>query len=100
MGSRLQLHVELVKFTPKVYFQPPTGMQLSYPCIVYSKTPKSSEYANNKRYRTLQGYTITVIDQNPDGNIADLIGEAFQYCVESTTFKVDNLNHTTLNLYY
>ena len=100
MGSRLELHNELLTFTPKVYFQPPSGLQLEYPCIVYHKTGKFRDYGNDTIYRAIQEYQLTVIDKNPDSTIADDIESHFQYCEINQYYTVDNLNHTTLNLYY
>lgn len=100
MGDRLSLHATLKTFLPNVYFQPPSNIQMVYPCIVYNKTNRDSKFADNKNYLIKQGYSITVIDRNPDGNIADLIEETFQYCTITQYFISENLNHTTLQLYY
>lgn len=100
MATRIELHNELLKFAPKAYFQPPSGLQLEYPCIVYHKTDKFRDYANDDIYRAIQEYQITVIDKNPDSVIADNIESYFQYCEINQYFTVDNLNHTTLNLHY
>lgn len=100
MGTRLELHNELVKFLPTVYFQPPTNLQLKYPCIVYTKRPKSKEFGNNAIYLSKQGYQLTVITTGPDNDIADIIEQSLQYCTITQNFVVDGLYHTTLNLYY
>lgn len=100
MGSRLELHSELLKFLPNVYFQPPSNIQMVYPCIVYSKNDNHRRYAGDNIYRNLQGYQLMVIDRNPDSNVADEIEKSFQHCSISRYYIVDNLNHTTLNLFY
>ena len=100
MASRLELHAELVKFLPNVYFQPPSNITILYPCIVYNKTGKNRHFANDVIYLSQQGYQITVIDKNPDSDVADRIEEYFKHCVINRYFTVDNLNHTTLSLYY
>lgn len=100
MGSRLELHAELVKFLPNVYFQPPSNITMVYPCIVYNMTPSDIERANNGIYLSTQGYQLTVIDKNPDSDVAKRIQSQFPSCEISQYFVSDNLNHTTLSLYY
>lgn len=100
MGDRLELHNELLKFLPNVYFQPPTNIQMNYPCIVYNKTPDKRYFGNDIIYLSQQGYQIMVIEHNPDSKISKGIEKHFQYCVINQYYTVDNLNHTTLSLYY
>ena len=100
MGDRLSLHAELLTFTGNVYLQPPAGFMMKYPCVVYNKTGKSKEYASNGVYLKRQGYQLTVIDKNPDSDIADRIEDHFQYCGVTNYATIDNLTHTYLSLYY
>ena len=100
MGTRLDLHEELLKFLPNTYFQPPTGLQMTYPCIVYSKTGKSKSLANDGVYLNTQGYKLMIIERNPDSSVADEIESNFQHCIIEQYYTVSNLYHTTLNLYY
>lgn len=100
MGTRLELHSELLKITPNVSFQPPSGIKLVYPCIVYNKSGKNNLYADDELYLSNQEYQITVIDRNPDSTIADSIEQHFEYATITQYYTVDNLNHTTLNLTY
>lgn len=104
MASRLELHAELVKFLPNVYFQPPSTIQMTYPCIVYNKTvydkTVGKRFAGNGIYFSKQAYQITLIEKNPDSTVADSIEQYFEYCEINQYYTVDNLYHTTLNLYY
>jgi len=100
MGTRLELHEELMEFQLDLYFQPPQNIQLSYPCIVYSKTGKNKSFGNNGVYFSKQGYQIMLIEQDPDSPIADAIETHFDYCSIDQHYAADNLNHTTLTLYY
>lgn len=100
MGSRLDLQSELENFLPDVYFQPPSSKTMIYPCIVYGKNDKDQKFGNNGIYLSKQGYQITVIEHDPDSSVADNIEKHFTSCVISQYYTVDNLNHTTLNLYY
>lgn len=100
MASRLSLHSELLEFTNHVYFQSPAGFMMKYPCITYNKTGKSKEYASDDVYLKRQGYQVTVIDNNPDSDIADRIEDHFEYCGITNYATIENLNHTYLTLYY
>lgn len=100
MGSRLELHTNLLQFLPNVYFQPPSNIQMVYPCIIYIKTEKVTKFGDDMRYLSKQGYRITVIERDPDSNIADNIEGSFQSCSISQYYTVDNLHHTTIELYY
>lgn len=100
MGTRLELHSELLLFVEHAYFQPPSGFKMKYPCVVYNKTPKQKQYASNGVYLKRQAYQITVIDKNPDSDIADRIEEYFDYCKVNNHAVVDNLHHIYLSLFY
>lgn len=100
MANRLSLHDELLKFIPNVYFQPPATLQMVYPCIVYRKTNKMRHFGNDIIYLSQQQYQITVIEKNPDSKVADNIESHFPHCAIDQYYTVDNLNHTTINLYY
>jgi hypothetical protein len=100
MPSRLELHDELKTFVPNVYFQPPSGFTMLYPCIVYNKTGKIRHFAADVIYLSQQEYSIMVIDKNPDSEVADSIERHFKHCGIEQYYTVDNLNHTTLKLYY
>lgn len=100
MGTRLELHDELLKFSKNVYYQPPSNLQMVYPCIVYSKAGKKTLYGNDKIYSSTQEYQLTVIDRSSSSTVADDIENHFQYCSIQQYFTVDNLYHTTLDLSY
>jgi hypothetical protein len=100
MASRLDLHAELLKFLPNVYFQPPSTIQMAYPCIVYNKTGKNRHFADDVVYLSQQGYQIMLIEKNPDSTVADDIENYLEHCAINQYYTIDNLNHTTLNLYY
>jgi predicted membrane-bound spermidine synthase len=100
MASRLDLHSELISLCPNVYFQPPSSIAMMYPCIVYDMTNRLHLYASDVIHVTKQQYRITVIDKNPDSDIANQVEQNLQYCGIDQYYTVDNLNHTVLSLYY
>lgn len=100
MGLRLDLHTELQEFYPNVYFQPPSNITMTYPCIVYNKTGRMRHFGNDIIYLSQTEYQITVIEKDPDSIVAEQIEKHFQYCAINQYFTSDNLNHTTISLYY
>lgn len=100
MNSRLKLHSVLLNYLPNVYYQPPSNIKMNYPCIIYSKSGKIRNYADDIIYRNRQQYSITVIEVDPDSEVADRMELEIPSCVISQYYTVDNLNHTTLNLTY
>lgn len=100
--KRLQLQQELETLlnSRNVYFQPPETMKLKYPCVVYFKSNVSPRYANDKIYNKTQGYTLTVVDSDPDSEIPYDILNHFKYCRIDSYYRSENLNHTKLTLYY
>ena len=103
MERRLKLHEELVELAGSsyfVYFQPPTGTHIQYPCIVYSKDSGDALYANNHAYRYSQRYQVTVITREPDCDLPKQILEHFQMCRMDRQFASENLYHNVLILYY
>lgn len=101
MGTRIDLHNVLVEIlgSDNVYFQPPEGFRLSYPCIIYEYDLLESDYASNKSYVTRRKYFVTCIDKDPESRIPyDII--ALQSCRHEKRFVSDNLYHDTFVLYY
>lgn len=102
MASRLKLQEELEKVlgSENVYFQPPESLKLKYPCIIYSRSTPDKHNANDGLYMSTKRYDGTVIDRNPDSDIADKIVEHFPMCSLGTSYPSNNLNHFTFTLYY
>jgi hypothetical protein len=99
MAPRLDLHEILKGITEHVYFQPPTNIQMQYPCILYSRDGSWPEYADNAAYRLTKRYQVTVIDRNPDIDLPDQV-EDLSLCRFDRFFAADNLNHWVFTLFF
>lgn len=101
MSKRYELQALLEKLigSRNVYYQPPSNLKMSYPCIIYSRANGKALHADNVPYRSLLKYQITVIDKNPDSPIADEI-EKLPTCSFDRHFNSDNLNHFVYTLYF
>ena len=101
MDKREELHEKFVSIlgSRNVYFQPPAGLHLKYPAIVYKLSDINNTFADNEVYKQSFYYQVTVIDSDPDNEIFKLVsslpGTRFnQY------FVSDNLNHYVFTIYY
>lgn len=99
MGQRLQLHQLLETFTDNVYFQPPTNIQLKYPCIIYKRDFADTKFADDKPYNTKLRYAITVIDQDPDSDIPSKVA-SMPLSLFNRFYTAENLNHDVYNVYF
>lgn len=102
MGRRLLLQTQLETLmgnNPRVYFQPPNNIKLSYPCIVYSRYQARTLFAANTPYLFRQRYAVTVIDRDPDSTLHTKVA-LLPFCVFQRHFATDNLNHDVYNLYF
>ena len=84
----------------KVYYQPPAGQKIEYPCIIYQKANYSVDYADDQVYRRDTHYTVTLISSDADNE--DVIEQLLelQYCSFDRRFISDNLYHDVFDLYY
>lgn len=99
MGQRLQLHQLLKTFTENVYFQPPTNIQLEYPCIIYKRDFADTKFADDKPYNHTLRYMVTVIDRDPDSDIPSKVA-AMPMSLFNRFYTADNLNHDVYNVYF
>ena len=106
MTRRAQLSEELHsllqknEFEENVYFQPPSSVQMKYPCIRYERGDIFTRHADDMLYMYHDRYTVTVIDPNPDSPIPDILLKHFRLIKIDRRYTADNLNHTVLTLYY
>lgn len=100
-SKRLELQALLIELlgSGNVYFQPPSNVQMQYPCIVYNRDSTSTDFANNHPYRNKKRYQVTVIDRDPDSDVPDKV-EALPLCSFNRSFTADNLNHDVFNLFF
>lgn len=99
MGLRLDLQKLLEEITTNVYFQPPTNVQLEYPCIIYKRDFADTQFADNLPYAHKRRYMITVIDQNPDSEIPGKVA-TLPMSLFNRFYTVDNLNHDVFSIYF
>lgn len=99
MAPRQQLHQLLETFTENVYFQPPTNVQLQYPCIIYKRDFAETKFADDIPYNHVLRYMVIVIDRDPDSEIPGKVA-SLPMCLFNRFYTADNLNHDVFNVYY
>ena len=101
MGRRLELHELLCEAleSRNVYFQPPASVVMQYPAIRYTLYDIDNVYADNIPYLQNTAYQLTVIDRDPDSEIAKRVSKipGIRF---NRFYTADNLNHTVFILYY
>ena len=95
----LQTIFEQLLGSRNVYFQPPSSVQLSYPCIIYVRNDIRTEFADNTPYGHATRYLVTVIDRDPDSDIPARL-KMLPKCIFDRFFTADNLNHDVFNLFF
>jgi hypothetical protein len=99
MASRLDLHDLLLTITDHAYFQPPSNIQMQYPCIRYERSNSWTTHADNRQYAHKKQYQVTVIDRDPDSELPDRV-EALPYCSFDRSYVADGLNHYVYTLFF
>lgn len=102
MPSRLELKTileSIIGSLGKVYFQPPTGFQISYPCIKYEWDSADTIYADNSPYRFTKRYQVTFITKDPDSDVPDKIAK-LPKCSFDRRFVADGFIHDVFNIYF
>ena len=95
--TELQSLLESVIGSRNVYFQPPSSMKLTYPCIVYSRSKIDPRFADNKAYIDNVRYSLILIDKNPDSIYVKPISD-LPYCSHTRFYVADNLNHDAFEI--
>lgn len=99
MGLQTQLQSLLETLADNVYFQPPSNVQMVYPCIIYKRDDMDTEFADNTPYSVTRRYLVTVIDANPNSTIVDAVA-LLPMCLFNRAYSADNLNHDVFILYF
>ncbi len=82
-----------------VYYQPPETVKMKYPAIVYALDAVQNVHADDRVYLSHLRYAVTVIDRNPDSEIAERILQ-LPMCRFDRHYTSDNLHHFTFTLIF
>lgn len=82
-----------------VYYQPPTGTEMKYPCIVYERDDIKNVHADDGVYLQHHMWKITVIDKDPDSNIVQQVS-LIRGIKFDRHFASDGLNYDIFTLFF
>lgn len=101
MDRRVELNNKLraILGTDNVYFQPPSDIRLTYPCIVYNLDGADVRRADNVTYGINKYYQVTYIDRRPDSIVVDKL-LSFPHSSLQSTIRSDGLNQYVFRMYY
>lgn len=96
----LQIKLEEILGSDRVYFQPPANYKMKYPCFRYSWAGTRSSRANNLNYRNTRQYQVIYIDPDPTSEIPMQLLREFEMINHDRSYTADNLNHYVFTLYF
>lgn len=94
-----KLKILVSEYQGHLYFSPPDGAEMEFPCIVYEYVNANQQHADNIPYLTDKRYQLTVIDRDPDGELKDRVLE-LPKCSPDRSFVSGDLNHHVYTLFF
>lgn len=98
--TELQSKLEEILGSRNVYFQPPDGLQIKYPCIVYNLSRIDILRADDMSYMRHKGYFITIMDKKPTSEIYERILEEFPMSRLDHTAVIEKINHWYITVFW
>ena len=98
--AELQTKLEEILGSRNVYYQPPDGKQIMYPCIIYSLSRVDIMRADDQAYQKYVCYYVTVMDKKPTSDIYDQILDEFPMSRLERTAVTDKINHWYMTIYW
>lgn len=92
------IKTQLLAICPNVYFQPPTGTLMTFPCIVYNRQKIDQKVADNIKYKTDVIYKVIVIDRDPDSEIVEAVAE-LPHTNHTGFYTKNNFNYDIFTMY-
>lgn len=84
----------------KLYFQPPEGEKLKYPCIVYGRGTPITRHANDEKYLKLRNFDVLLIVADAEDTELSEKLEDIKYSRPGKPYMSDRLYHYPFSIYY
>lgn len=92
--------LEAILGSPWVYFEPPSDIEMNYPCFVYELDTNSQvRHADNVGYTFTPRYQVTYISHDPDSSVIKQLA-ALPLSSFSRHFATSGLNHDVFSIYH
>lgn len=99
MRTRLQFSELLHTLTNNCYFNPPEGIKIKFPCIIYELYKIDNKAADNINYIQTAEYKVTVADSDPDSQLMlDVLALPGSRIV--TSYNSNGIHHTVFYVNY
>jgi len=99
LRSYLENILEEKDLEATLYIQPPEGMKMTYPCIAITRDSGDTKFADNAPFRHQKRYTLTAIDEDPEGPWYDLLA-SLPRSKHNRSFPAENLNHDVFTMFF
>lgn len=94
----LQDRFEEVLGNTNVYFEPPPGTRMKYPCIRFKRVKFDPRWANNNVYLMNQRFEATLIYKTPNSPLPAKMA-LLPLCSHDHHYTADNLSHDVYTIY-
>lgn len=100
MVDRLYLHEQLCTIlgSSNVYYQPPEGVRMQYPCIKYEINEVYKKPADNSVHGIDVGYQMIFITRNPDDAVFVALSN-LPHTRFSRSYCSEGLHHYVFSIY-
>lgn len=95
----LQCLLEETLGSSNVYYSPPSGLNMKYPCIKYNLVNADVDSADNLPFIIRKRYTLIYISADPDSVIVESLLQ-LPYCSFDRTYTSNNLTHFVFTIYW
>lgn len=92
------IKAQLSAVCSNLYFQPPTGTSMEFPCIVYSRQKIDQKKADNIKYKTDVIYKVIIIDRDPDSAIVNAVAQ-LPNTTHTGFYTKNNFNYDVFTMY-
>lgn len=97
--QELQVILENILGSRNVYYQPPEGVKMKFPAIVYALDSVKVRYADDRAYKRDRAYKVTYISKTADDETVNRLLE-MPLCRFGRFYTAGGLNHYTFTLYF
>ena len=103
-GTREEFEDELRALLGKdnVYFQPPEGYKIAYPCFVYNFSGLDVKRANNNVYMTKNRYMVKYMTKDPEKGMSmyKKVLKRFNLSHGESPYNADGIYHYVFDIYF
>lgn len=84
----------------RVYFQPPSGTKIEYPCIIFELSRTDVQPADNSKFIKYNEYHVKHMFKSLKNEIKDKLLDNFHHISHDTRFISNSIYNDEFTLYY